>query len=119
MFDGASNVQLVGDLLKNLYPMSTVIRVFEHTVSLFFNDLPKIPISDQIIRPQKAIYNLFGSGIYHNPHNILKSKYYEYHNKNNGLFSGNDTILARYFTIMHRDLRMIKLILVIISSAEF
>ena len=39
MFDGASNVQLGGKLLKLDYPKLTVMRGVEHTLSLFFNDV--------------------------------------------------------------------------------
>ena len=42
------------------------------TVSLFFNDISKIPVLNQIITAHKAIYNLFGSGIYHHPHSIFR-----------------------------------------------
>ena len=77
MFDGASNVQLSGELLQIRYPKITVMRGVEHTVSLFFNDISKIPVVNQMIRDHKAIYNLFGSGIYHKPHSIFKSKSYE------------------------------------------
>ena len=72
MFDGASNVQLDGELLKIRYPYITVMRGVEHTVSLFFNDVSKIPFVNQIITAHKEIYNLFDSGIYHKPHSILK-----------------------------------------------
>ena len=41
MFDGASNVQLGGKLLKVHYPKLTVMRGVKHTVSLFFNDVSK------------------------------------------------------------------------------
>ena len=44
MFDGASNVQLGGKRLKLHYPELTAMRGVEHTVSLFFNDVSKIPI---------------------------------------------------------------------------
>ena len=37
MFDGASNVQLGGKLLKVHYAKLTVMRGVEQTVSLFFN----------------------------------------------------------------------------------
>ena len=50
----------------------------EHTVSLFFNDVSKIPVVNQIITAHKAIYKLSGSGIYHKPHSIFKSKSYEF-----------------------------------------
>ena len=44
MFDGALNVQLDGELLKIHYPNISVMREVEHTVSLFFNDVSKIPV---------------------------------------------------------------------------
>ena len=72
MFHGYLNVQLSGRLLKVYYPKLTVMRCVEHTVSLFFNDVSKIPIVHQIISAHKMIYNIFGSGIYHKPHFILK-----------------------------------------------
>ena len=74
MFDGASNVQLAGELLKIHYPKISVMRGFEHTVYLFFNDVSKIPSSNEMVTAHKAIYSLFGSGIYHKPHYIFKSK---------------------------------------------
>ena len=74
MFGGSSNVQLEGRLLKVRYPKLTVMRGVEHKVSLFFNDVSKIPILNQIISAYKMIYNIFGSGIYHKPRSIFKSK---------------------------------------------
>ena len=119
MFDGASNVQLAGELLKIRYPKITVMRGVEHTVYLFFNGVSKIPVVNQMISAHKAIYNLFGSGIYHKPYSIFKSKSYEFHNRNIGLFSGNDTRISGYFIGMHRGLRMEKELLATVSSAEF
>ena len=72
-----------------------------------------------MITDKKEIDNLFGSGIYHKPHSIFKSKSYEFHNSNIGLFSGNDTRMAGYFVGMHRDLRMRKSLLATVSSVEF
>ena len=72
-----------------------------------------------MIRAHKEIYNLFGFGIYHKPHSIFKSKSYEFHHRNIGLFSGNDTRMAGYFIGMHRDLRMRKALFATVSSAEF
>ena len=91
MFDGASNVQLAGRLLKANYQNLTVRRGVEHTVSLFFNDVSKIPIVNQMISAHKMIYNIFGSGIHHKPHSIFKSKYQDFHKINIGLFIGNET----------------------------
>ena len=119
MFDGASNVQLAGELFQIRYPKITVMRGFEHTVSLFFNDVSKIPVVNQMITAHKAIYNLFVSGIYHKHHSIFKSKSYDFHNSNIGLFSGNDTRMAWYFIGMHIYLRTRKSLLSTFSSAEF
>ena len=65
-------VKLAGELLKIHYPNITVMRGVEHTVSLFFNDVSKIPFVNQMISAHKAIYNLFGSGIYHKTHSRFK-----------------------------------------------
>ena len=117
MFDGASNVQLGGKLLKVHYPKLSVMRGVEHTVSLFLNDVSKILIVNQMDSAHKIIYNIFGSGVYHKPRSIFKSKYKEFHNRNIGLFSGNETITSGYFMGMHSYLRMRKVIQANISSA--
>ena len=72
MFDGASNVQISGRLLKVHYPNLKVMCVVEHTMSLFFNDVLKILILNQMISVQKMIYVIFGSCIYHKPRYIFK-----------------------------------------------
>ena len=114
-----SNVQLAGELFQIRYTKITVMREVEHTVSLFFNDVSKIPFVYQMSSAHKAIYNLFGPGIYHKPHFIFKSKIYYFHNRNIRLFSGNDTRMGGYFIGMHRDLRMRKALLATVCSAEF
>ena len=53
MFGGASNFQLAGELLKIHYPKITVMRGVEHTVSLFFNSVSKIPVFNQMISAHK------------------------------------------------------------------
>ena len=80
MFDGASNFQLAVELLKIHYPKISVMRGFERTVSLFFNNFSKLQVVNKTITAHKAILNLFGSGIYHKPRSIFKSKSYEFHN---------------------------------------
>ena len=72
MFDGASNVQLTGEILKIHYPKVSVICGVEHTVYLFFNYVWRIPVVNQMIAAHKSIYRSFGSGIYHKPHYIFK-----------------------------------------------
>ena len=44
MFDGASNVQLGGKLLKVHYPKLTVMRGVEHTVYLFSMIFQRYPL---------------------------------------------------------------------------
>ena len=117
MFDRASNMKLVGSILKVYYPKLTVMCGVEHTVSLFFNDFSKIPIVNQNIYPHKIIYNVLGSGIYHKPCFILKSKSQDFHNRNIGIFSGNWTGMAGYFMGRHRDLWMRKVLQSTIPSA--
>ena len=107
MFNGALNVQLAGIILKVHYPLLAVMCGVEHTVSLFFNDVSKIPIVNKMISDHKVICNILGSGIYHKPRYIFKYKYQEFHNKNIDLFSGNDTRMAGHFMGMHRDLRIL------------
>ena len=55
MFDRASKVQLSSELLKIHYPMVSVMSGVEHNVSLFFNDVSKTPVVNQIITAHKAI----------------------------------------------------------------
>ena len=102
MFDGASNMRLAGKLLKVHYPKLTVMRGVQHIMSLFFNYVSKTPIVNHMISDHKMIYNIFDSGIYHQPHSIFNSKSQEFHNRNIGLFSGNKTRMARYFMGIHR-----------------
>ena len=65
MFDGASNVQLAGELSRMHYPKFSVMRWFEHTVSLFLNDvgatISRIPILNILVSVkifQYPYYNL-------------------------------------------------------------
>ena len=88
----------------------------EHILSLFFNNVSKTPILNEMITSHMAIYNLFGSVIYYKPHYTFKSKSYEFHNRNIGLFSGNDTRISGYFIGMHNGLRMRKAFLSKVSS---
>ena len=82
MSDGASNLHLGVRLLKVHNPKLSVMRGVEHTVSLFFNNVSKIPIVHQMLSAHKVIYKIFGFGIYHKPCFIFKSQYQEFHNKN-------------------------------------
>ena len=72
MFDGDMNVHLDREHLKIHYSDIIVIRLVEHTVSLFFIHVSKTTVVNKMITAQKAIYNLFGSGIYYKPHPMFK-----------------------------------------------
>ena len=72
-----------------------------------------------MISAHNMIFNIFGSGIYHNPCSIFKSTSQEFFHINIGLFSGNETRMAGYFMGMHRDLWIRKSLQATISSAEF
>ena len=74
MFDGTSNLHLAGELLKINYSKVSVMRGVKNNVFLFFEDVSKIAVVNQMITDHKAIYNLFGSEIDHKPHSIFKSK---------------------------------------------
>ena len=95
------------------------MRGVEHTVSLFFNDVYKIPVVNQMITVHKAIYNIFYSGIYHKPHSIIKPASYEFHNRNIGLFCGNNTRMAGYFIGTHRYFCTRKELIATVYSDEF
>ena len=112
-------MQLAGRILKTHYPKLTVMCGVDQIVLLFFNNVSKIPIVNQMISSHKMIYNIFGSSIYHKPHSIFKSKSQDFHKRNIGLFSGNETRMAGYFMGVHRDLRMRKVLQDTISSAGF
>ena len=43
LFDGAGNVQKGGDILEAIFPRATTIHGGEHVISLFFDDLSKLP----------------------------------------------------------------------------
>ena len=73
MFDGASNVQLGGELLKINYQKLTVMCGVELTVSLFFDDVSKITILNHMITSHKPKHNSFGFDIWNKSHYIFKS----------------------------------------------
>ena len=116
MFDGTSNFQLAGILLKIHYPKIAVMNGVDHTVSLFFNNVSKIPIINQMISSYKIIYIIFGSGIYHKPYSIFQQNIKNSTIKILVFFSRNDTRMTGYFIGIHRDLQMRKVLLATILS---
>ena len=55
MFDGDSNVQIVGRPLKVHYPKLAFMRVVEHTVLLFLMMFQRYPFENQMIYAHKMI----------------------------------------------------------------
>lgn len=43
-FDGESNMQLTGQILKAIFPKISVLLEMEHVLSLMFEDISKIKI---------------------------------------------------------------------------
>ena len=91
----------------------------DQIVLLFFNNVSKIPIVNQMISSHKMMYNIFGSGISHKPHSVFKFKSQEFHNGKIGLFSVNETKMDGYFVGMNIDLHKREFLQATISPAEF
>ena len=84
-FDGASNVQNAGEILRAYNPRITVGHGAEHVVSLFFSDVyTKVSEFRKISDFAKKVRNIFGS-TRHSPKAIFE-KYSRQHNK--GIFLG-------------------------------
>ncbi len=62
MFDGASNVQNAGEILRIFNPPITVGHGAVHVVSLFFSDVyKKVPAFKRLSDFAKKVRNIFGS----------------------------------------------------------
>ena len=61
MLYGASNAQLGSDPMKNNYPNLNLMSGVEHTLSLFFNDISKLPFVNQMIIYHKALLPVVGN----------------------------------------------------------
>ena len=72
----------------------------EHTVSLFLNDVSKTPVLNQIIAANKSIKNWFVLAYITNIILYSNQKWYEFLNRNIGLFSVHDTSLSGYLNGM-------------------
>ena len=60
-FDGASNVQLAGNILCVHYPRVTCIHGAEHVMSLFLGDVFKIEEFELLCKVHRRLRNIFGS----------------------------------------------------------
>ena len=59
-----------------------------------------------MIYSHRVIYNIIGSGKYHNTDYVFKLKSKEFHNLKIGIFSRNYNKMSGYFTGTNRDLWM-------------
>ena len=77
VFDGASNVQKAGRILSIVFPRVTCIHGAEHVLSLFFDDIFKLPELDMLASFYSSLRNRFGS-VRHSPAAMFK-KYSKSH----------------------------------------
>ncbi len=119
-FDGATNVQKAGRILCAKYPRATCLHGSEHVVSLFFNDISKIPAIKSLIHFYKKVYGLFGSGSCHAPHAMMMN-HSRLHNggASIGLIRAADTRMAGYIIAFLRLLRQKPVVDSTVASPEF
>ncbi len=98
-FDGASNVQKAGHILCAKYPRVTCLHGAEHVVSLFFDDISKIPAIKLLINFYKKVYGLFGSGVHHAPHDLMNQSCLHNKGKSIGLIRAADTQMAKHHSL--------------------
>jgi hypothetical protein len=119
-FDGASNVQNAGEILRAFNPRITVGQGAEHVVSLFFSDVYTKVRSCVILSAfAKRVCNIFGS-VRHAPSAMFK-KYTRVHN--NGVHVGfvmpSECHMAGEHIAILRLLRLKNALLSTINSKEF
>ncbi len=84
-FDGASNIQNTGEILKAFNPCITIGHGAEHVVSLFFFDVnTKVPQFKRLSDFGKKVRNIFGL-VRHSPKAMFET-YSRQHN--NGIYLG-------------------------------
>jgi hypothetical protein len=105
-FDGASNVQLAGQILAEHFPRMTCLKGVEHCVALLFSDLAKIDVVKDTILRQNRMYLVFSSGIFHASHAIFRGQSKSFNNgREIGLLRATPVRMAGYFYAMMRALR--------------
>ena len=119
-FDGASNVQNAGEILKACNPRITVGHGAEHVVSLFFSDVYRKVDSFKILALfAERVRNIFGS-VRHAPASMFK-KYTRMHN--NGVHLGfikpSECRMAGKHIAILRLLRLKNALLSTVNSKEF
>jgi hypothetical protein len=120
LFDGAANMQKAGRVLATKYKRLTVLHGAEHVMSLFFNDIFKIPEIRIFMKICKIIYKHFGSGSMHGPYSIFM-KYAKMHNGNKriGLIRAADTRMGGHCIALLRMLRLKKALINTVNAADY
>jgi hypothetical protein len=119
-FDGASNVQNAGEILRIFNPRITVGHGAEHVVSLFFSDVyNKVPEFKRLSDFAKRVRNIFGS-VRHSPSAMFK-KYTRLHNKgiHLGFIKPSECRMAGEHIALLRLLRLKNALRATITSKEF
>ena len=119
IFDGASNVQKAGSMLEAKFPHLSVLHGAEHVLSLFYNDVFRLPEFEMLKRINRLIYQYFSSGSNHSPY-ALFSKQSRDHNAGKciGLIRAADTRMGGHVISMLRTLRLKDPLISTISSAS-
>lgn len=92
----------------------------EHVISLFFNDVFKLPAFKTMNTIVKSAYRIFGSGAMHSPYAIFQ-KHSRRHNqgKNIGLMRSAETRMAGCCIAMQRFIRLRNALISTVTSAAF
>jgi hypothetical protein len=120
-FDGASNVQLAGQLLATKYPRIHVQTCAAHSVSLFFSDIcKKLWQMRLLLVNYRRLYRLFGSGSMHIPYALFchQSQHFN-NNRTVGLLRASDTRMAGHCYAQVRMLRLREPLIATITSREY
>ena len=119
-FDGASNVQNAGEILRAFNPRITVGHGAEHVVSLFFADVyTKVKSFMLLSAFAKKLRNIFGA-VRHSPSAMFK-KYSRQHNHgvHLGFIKPSECRMAGEHIAILRLLRLKNALLSTINSKEF
>ena len=120
LFDGASNVQNAGLILKAYNPRITVGHGAEHVVSLFFSDVyRKVSDFKKLSDFAKKVRNIFGA-VRHSPSAMFKN-YSRLHNKGIalGFIKPSECRMAGEHIALLRLLRLKNALQATITSKEF
>jgi hypothetical protein len=120
-FDGASNVQLAGQLLAAKYPRIHIQTCAAHSVSLFFSDVcKKLWQFRFMLLNYRRLFRLFGSGSMHSPYALFCSQSKNFNNgRKVGLLRAAETRMAGHMYAQCRMLRLRGPLVATISSVAY